>query len=380
MNIAIWGIGRKCQELIGKLNNCKIVAFVESYPQQDEFMEIEVCTIRQLVKKQFDLLIISVIKAADIEQIICENYTFVLNKCVFLFLDNIKNKEYFFYQYRLVNQVIEKEYLLECCGWNLELLRYNYKIMQFRDDLSSKEKELFSFAKKKGFLQKLNYSFTEKYFNQTYDVQKASNGMYYISYMERKVYFPKSWNRKKIICYWCNCMMEDDKESPLKTEIDMDNVDNIIVEMTEGVPLWTIKNLAICKKAYVINSCEEWREALRLTFGDSLCKCNIIDDISLIFDYQISCCKIGNKEYLLKKTNDLIQNFSIDKFIISVFYHSNDLEIMEKTLTNNNYYNRVSDGYIYYPYNDDIIGKFNFRKGLLTGFRLKKEKKRNGED
>ena len=202
MDIAIWGTGKKCKELLNNLRHCNVVAFVESQPQYEEFRGIEVCLPEQLMKMSFDLLVVSVVNSADIEKKLYESYSLILHKCVFLFLENIKNVQYFFNQYRLVNGIIDRKYLLECCGWSLELLRYDYRIMQFREDLNLQEKELLYYAQKKGFMQKLNYSFTEKYLNCTYNIQKAQNGMYYVRYLERDVYFPRSWNRKKIICYW----------------------------------------------------------------------------------------------------------------------------------------------------------------------------------
>lgn len=375
MDIAIWGTGKKCKELLDHLRYCNIVAFIESQPQYEKFRGIEVCSAEQLMKITFDLLLVSVVNSADIEKKLYESYSSILHKCVFLSLENIKNVHYFFYQYRLVNAIIDRKYLLECCGGSLELLQYDYKIMQFREDLNSQEKELLYYAQKKGFLQKLNYSFTEKYLDCTYNIQKAQNGMYYVRYLERDVYFPRSWNRKKILCYWCNCMMEDDGESPLRCEIDKVNTEGVIIEIEEGVPIWTIKNLPICKKAYIINKSKEWQEALELTFMDSLDKCHVIEEIAAVTEQQVNCCKIREKVNLLKSVHDLLSHYIVNKFIISVFYHEDDLEIIDQTLLNSNYKNTLIDGYVYYPYNMDIIGKAEFRSGVLIGHRVEKENK-----
>lgn len=374
MDIAIWGTGKKCKELLNNLRHCNVVAFVETQPQYEEFRGIEVCSPEQLRKISFDLLVVSVINSADIEKKIYESYSSILHKCVFLFLENIKNIQYFFYQYRLMNDIIDREYLLERCEWCLELLRYDYKIMQFREDLNLQEKELLYYAQKKGFLQKLNYYFTEKYLNCTYNLQIAQNGMYYIRYLERDVYFPRSWNRKEIICYWSNCMMEDDGESPLKCEMDIGNTEGIIIEIEEGVPIWTIKNLPICKKAYIINRNKEWREALELTFMDCLDKCHVIEDITAITDHQVNCCKINEKINILKILQDLLLHHLVNKFIISVFYHADDLEVVDQTLSDSHYKNTLVDGYVYYPYNINIIGKAEFRRGILVSYRIGKGK------
>ena len=379
MDIAIWGTGKKCKELLNNLRHCNVVAFIESRPQYEEFRGIEVYSPEQLMKISFDLLVVSVVDSADIEKKLYESYSSILHKCIFLSLENLKNVQYFFYQYRLVNAIIDRKYLLECCRWGLELLQYDYRIMQFRKDLNSQEKELFYYAQKKGYLQKLNYSFTDKYLDFTYNIQKAQNGMYYVRYLERDVYFPRSWNRKKIVCYWCNCMMEDDGESPLKCEIDKGNTEGVIIEIEAGVPIWTIKNLPICKRAYIINKSKEWQEALELTIMESLDKCHEIEEIVAVTDQQVNCCKISEKENLSKSVHDLLSLYKVNKFIISVFYHEDDLEIIDQTLLNSNYKNTLVDGYVYYPYNMNIIGKAEFRRGVLIGNRVKKENENDND-
>lgn len=367
MNIAIWGTGKKCKELLNNLIHCNIVAFVESHPQYDVFNGIKIYTIDQLMEMSFDILIVSVVNAADIETKLYESYPSILHKCVFLFLENIRNVQYFFYQYQLVNNVIYQEYLLKCCEESLTLLRYDYQVMQFRKDLNSQEKDLLDYARKKGYLQKLNYSFTEKYLDCAYNIRKAQNGMYYVRYLEKDVYFPRSWNKKKIICYWCNCMMEDDQESPLKTEMDRGNANGVIIEIGNIIPIWTMKNLDVCKNAYILNTCDEWKEALRLTFKESLHKCSIIDDLSSIMSMEISCCKISDEYNLLHYMNNLLAQCSVHKFIVSVYYHDSDLELVNMVLANRKYDNSITEGYVYYPYNLDTIWDLHFRRGMLIG-------------
>lgn len=365
MRIAVWGTGAKCKELLLHLQNCQVVAFIETTPSTKTYMGKRVCTLNEICDGKLDLIVISVIRAGQIEKFITERYPKIKEKCAFLFLQELQDFTFFYYQYRLLNNIVEKDFLDQCNCWNKEILRFNYKVLLYQNNLNDEELELIEYAKNQHLLQKLNYNFVEKYINQYYNVKLSEEGMYYIEYLDRKIFFPRKWNRKRIISYWNELMLDTDAESPLNEKDYEGDVSGIIMQIDYAVPIWVIKNINRCNKAYIINSDDEWKQALEMTFQDTESKCQIVQSINNIKGKRIDCCRININEDVKLVTEKLTSRNNVTQYIVTSYFHEKDYMLLSGLLKRRGYHVRYSNGYVYYPYNEEIIGIHKFRRGLL---------------
>lgn len=364
-NVIIWGTGNKAKELVGNLKNCNVIAYVETNPQKDSFMGVEVIPSSKILIYDFELLIISVRGAEEIESNLCKNYPEILDKCCFTCLDNLKNIVFFYYQFRLLEECVEKKYLVDNNRELIEILKYYPEVLEYGNKLDEEQFKILEYAKQKGYLQKLNYEFTEKYFLQKYDIFCTDKDIYYVIYMGKKIYFPKNWNKKQVLCYWSKYLMEADEESPLSVEFGGKGIKGTIVEIGEGLPLWAIKNVEKCQRLYIINSSKEWIEALRLTLRNYIDKCVIGNSINIIEENYINYCKIQKKE-IVGLANVILKKKTVKCFLISIYYNKNDYCDVNGILENRGYRMTLSEGYVYYPSNCDYETGFDLRKGLMS--------------
>ena len=152
-----------------------------------------------------------------------------------------------------------------------------------------------------------NYDFVDKYeeieIDAYYDPECR---MYYVYHEGKKLFFPKSIDSKKRAeVYYRSLLIEQDLQSPHRY-LDMDfniNQGNVVVDIGTAEGNFSLEIIDKVSKLYLIESEDEWIEALKETFKEYQEKVVIIPK----FITSINAGKYATLDYLIDEPVDFIK-------------------------------------------------------------------------
>lgn len=152
----------------------------------------------------------------------------------------------------------------------LELNKYKKEILKIADKCQNEEiKEIADFLKSHQ-AKVLNYSFVEDIEKQIVNVMHDNEGFPYVIRNNKRLYFPQTWNDKKICSYYKTLLEEQHESSPhlyLTSELKNKHYRTVLdLGGAEGV--FALDMLELADKIYIFEADSIWMEPLERTFAE----------------------------------------------------------------------------------------------------------------
>lgn len=257
--------------------------------------------------------------------------------------------------------------------WNKQGKLLRKKIIQEynqipEEKISSDEKEVLDYLKKNK-ISLLPYEFVKKYRKQSVRVvHNFDNGLKYVNFNDKKLYFRRDWDKKKIRRYFLNLLAEQDSYSPHCYLTDDFNLEygSVVVDVGSAEGFFSLMVIDKAKKIYVFEQDLLWKEALEATFKPWNEKVTIInkfvsaetnkDKIALdeyFSDIEIDFIKIdveGNEREVLYGSEKLLYNSHLQKIVLATYHLHNDEKDLLAFLKEKEFYCTFSRGFIAFYY------------------------------
>ncbi|MCI9533956.1 MAG: hypothetical protein HFG53_04025 [Lachnospiraceae bacterium] len=277
-NVFLWGTGFIANQILNESDifyEYHILGFIDNDINKagTSFYGKRVFSSDILYQIQPDKIIVLTDCYVDIRNQILQNFP--------QFSDVIEDKNYFY-----------KQRILE---------RYKYSI---NSDIINVLKYL-----QKNNLQVFNYDFVEKYKDLEIEVlfDKAC-GMYYVHHNKKKLYFAKRLKNKDMVKeYYKNLLIEQDEQSPhryLNSDFAIQE-GAIVADVGVAEGNFSLDIIEKVSKLYLIETDEEWIEAVRETFKAYL------DKIVIIKKY-ITSINAGRNATLDSQINEPVDFIKMD--------------------------------------------------------------------
>ena len=352
MRIIVWGTGHIANEYVKRKSyhlQDKIIAFVDNNKDLwgGKFKDIDIIPPKLLECLKFDRLIICAMCVDDIKEQIEKEICIDLEKVITYFEleDEIKNK-------------IVSRYAYSQDGEIQKVLEY-YKFHPLN---------IFGFYNGDGE-------------NIIYPVEYETDGMPYILFEEKKMFFPKKFKFEIIDNVGCvrNILYEQGKHSPhlyVESE-DIIKQDMVIVDAGVCEGNFALRYIDKAKKVYLIESDPVWVEALQRTFEPYKDKVVICDKflagedtdgtitLDTLINEKIDILKMDIEGYeidALKGGRRVLHDSDAYCAICSYHRHGDEQKI-KKILQQYNYNVSTSEGYMFFPYDS----YFELRRGIIYG-------------
>lgn len=351
MKIVIWGTGYLASQYMERKSyhvNDEVVAFVDNNYAVwgDRFFDIVIVPPDKLEELEFDRLIV------------CTNY------------------------YEEIIQQIKTGIRIDCnkviTYHELEDEIKNELINKYKDSSDADIQKVLEYYKK----ESLNvFGFYEGKERTKHLVAYDVDGMPYINFENKRMYFPKSYKFSKLdnVEYVENVLYEQGEGSPHKYIESEDFIREGMVIVDAGVceGNFALKYVENAKKLYLIESDTKWVEALRKTFEpykDKVVICdkylsgeNTNDTITLdsLIKEKIDLLKMDIEGYeidALKGGERVLRESNAYCAVCSYHKHGDEL-VISKLLNSYGYRTHTSGGYMFFPY--DIW--MEFRRGIVYG-------------
>ncbi len=225
----------------------------------------------------------------------------------------------------------------------------------------------------------------EKETSIVYYVNRDNDGMPYIIFENKKMYFPKNYlfstsNGKECIF---DILYEQDINSPhlyVKNETEI-KPDSIIVDAGVCEGNFALRFIDNAKKIYLIESDPIWIEPLKRTFADYQDKVVFCNKFLARYDSESTI----TLDSLVKERIDFlkmdIEGAEIDALLggkrvlnesnarcsICSYHKQNDEENIKFILNSLGYQTSTSKGYMFFVYDEDISYSMDFRRGIVYG-------------
>ena len=351
MRIVVWGTGYFANEFVERKSyhiDDNIIAFVDNNENVwgQKFKGTDIISPKQLAQINFDRLIICTAKFEEIKE--------QLQKELFIEDEVIT---YFDVEDKIKDELISK-----------------YNDIQ-NDEIQS------VLAYYKSHSLNVFGSYNEEDRDVIYPVKYDTDGMPYILFEGKRMFFPKSYPFAQDNNTACikNILYEQGKHSPhlyMKDEYKIKK-DTVIVDAGVCEGNFALRYIDYVKKIYLIESDPEWIKVLKKTFAPYKDKVVICDkylssedtDKTITLDtlinekidflkmdiegYEISALEGG--ERVLRESNAYCAVCSYHK-------HNDEFKI-KNLLWRYGYKTDTSQGFMFFPYDDNI----EFRKGVVYG-------------
>lgn len=258
---------------------------------------------------------------------------------------------------------------------------------RYENNRDSEIMEVVSNIKECG-LNIFNYKFVEKYKNKAEVSVDENNGFYYLMHNGKKMYYPNTFKSKEtVVEYYNSILLEQDYNSPHRYLSDDFNVvdGDVVVDIGAAEGNFAIEIIDKVSKLYLIETSDEWIEALKLTFRkykekvviikafvSSYCDENMTTIDSLI-QAPVNFIKMdieGNEWDALMGAEKLIERSKGLKLAICSYHSDFDQELIESFMDKHFIAHRTSKGYMWFPYKlrqTYISTKLN--RGIVFGMK-----------
>ncbi len=229
----------------------------------------------------------------------------------------------------------------------------------------------------------LPYKWTLKYENYVPEVFfDESCGLFYAIYLGKKLYFPKSYSKNKVIWGIRSILKEQDIQSPhlyLTGQFQVDN-NSIVVDAGVAEGNFALSVVERAKRLYLIECDPAWIEALMYTFApwkekvifvskfltgndsENSVKIDSLVPIDPLENYFIKMDIEGFERESLMGMKNLVRECRNIKMNICTYHHLEDLQAIETIIHDYGFKWEVSDGYLLYFQDNEAP---SFRKALI---------------
>jgi hypothetical protein len=211
------------------------------------------------------------------------------------------------------------------------------------------------------------YKWTQKYDNLLPEVYfDEANQSYYALFEDKKMYFPKKYNRTKVIWAVRSIMKEQDAASPHLYITQRFQVEpgSIVIDAGVAEGNFALSVVENAKQLILIECESEWMEALKLTFEPWKHKVvfvekymsdkpsdTIVSIDSLVVSqpgihYFIKMDIEGYEQLALSGMNTLLSSGNPIKMNVCTYHHPNDFSEIKATLESFGFSCEVTDGYV----------------------------------
>ena len=255
----------------------------------------------------------------------------------------------------------------------IENQHYFAKIRLIARYCGSREKDIQNIVKylETNRLDVFNYEFAEKYMNLNPEIFFDEDvNMFYVMHFGRKMYMARKLDTKqKVLKYYQSLCVEQDTESPhlyLDEQFTVGKGD-IVVDVGVAEGNFSLQIIDEVSKIYMIETDEEWIEALRLTFASYTEKVVIInkfisdyvlgntDSLDNLIEDKVNFIKMdieGCECEALSGAKKLVEKSDRIKCAICAYHRDNDEVQIEKIAHLMKLTKIPVKGYMYY-YNDE---------------------------
>ncbi len=253
---------------------------------------------------------------------------------------------------------------------------------KYKDTDDQEIKRVIDYYQKNGF-ELFGYYHPKR--NNRYDVYRDDDNWPYVIFENKKMYYP----RNRVFAndsrgeYVENILLEQQPGSP-HLYVKEDKVipaNGVIVDAGVCEGNFALRYVENAKKLYLIEADEEWCEALKKTFApfvDKVVLCNkylggIDSDRTITLDSlvndRIDFLKMdieGAETEALRGAERVLR--ASDAYCAICSYHRCNDEIKIKRILNEyGYSTSVSEGYMFFIYDDNISDTMDFRRGIVYG-------------
>lgn len=261
-------------------------------------------------------------------------------------------------------------------------------ILSYYSKIPSKDEEINEALEylKHNDISVFPYDFFKDYKEKQVTVYKdEANQMPYVIHHNRKLFFKKSWTNEHIIDAYRFLLAEQDVRSGhcyLTNDFQI-NRNAVVVDVGAAEGIFAINEIETLKHIYLIETDNEWIEALNETFRPWKEKITIInkfisnknDEMNMTLDSYFSNIDIdflkidvdGAEEELLKGADFVITN-KVKQLAICTYHKTNDNKDFSKLLVSKNYKIENSKGYMLFYFDSNFEKPF-FRRGLIRAIK-----------
>lgn len=358
MKIVVWGTGRIADEYMKRKAyhiNDDIIAFVDNNEDLwgGEFRNRSILPPCELDRKEFDRLVICTIYYKEIKKQIQET----------LRIDYDKVITYFELEEEIKSALINK----------------------YSNSCDTEIQEVLGFYK----TNSLNvFGYYENTIETIYPVLYEIDGMPYIWFENKKMYYPKSYKFARKDNRECvnNVLYEQGKGSPHRY-IQSDNFSGknmVIVDAGVCEGNFALRYVESAKKVYLIEPDNEWVEALQRTFSAYKEKVVFCDKflsgedsettitLDTLVSENIDFLKMDIEGYEIEalRGGKRVLSESIANCAICSYHKHGDETAIKEVLECYGYKTEVSEGYMFFPFDAEL----EFRKGIVYGKKFRKGK------
>jgi len=234
------------------------------------------------------------------------------------------------------------------------------------------------------------YDFSRKYHEADIDVfySESINALYYVLHNNKRLYFPKGWEREKIRAYYNSLCIEQDKDSPHRYETEVFTIQegDIIADVGAAEGIWALDYAEKAGKIYLFECDKEWVRVLRKTFepwkekvvivnkfvsntndGNNVTLDNFFNDKRVDF---IKADIEGMEIKLLEGGKNILASASNLKLLLCTYHSKNDGTEIKRILDENGFETEYSKGYMLFL-SDKELEKPYIRRGLVRAMKNK---------
>ena len=192
--------------------------------------------------------------------------------------------------------------------------------------------------------------------------------LFYVNYKGHKMYMSRKFkNEKEVAAYYKSVLMEQDEDSPHKYLTKDFNVENsdVVVDVGVAEGNFSLDIIDRVKKIYLIETDDDWLEALKMTFREYEDKVQIVKGyvssveegpfvtLDSIISEPVNFIKMdieGNEWDALQGAAKLIQKSENIRCAICSYHSDFDQTLIEAFFDGMDIKHNTSDGYMWFPW------------------------------
>lgn len=215
----------------------------------------------------------------------------------------------------------------------------------------------------------------------------AQADMYYVLHNSKKLYFPKGKTTEWITKQYKQLVLEQKKGCPHKywDSTNAPILGDIFIDVGAAEGICALDYVTICEKVILIESNDEWIEALEMTFSNYKDKVSIVNKLCSDHDdeefitldtivkdikgknFVVKMDVEGAEVEVLRGANCLLERNT--KFAVCTYHNINDATAISEIFKKFDYNIQFSDGVMLLPLDSDQEVPY-FRKGVLRACKL----------
>jgi len=275
--------------------------------------------------------------------------------------------------------------------WKYKIHRLKHKIIEYLRNTpefeESEKQEIINYLVKNP-ISGFPYDFPKKYkANDVVVYTDTDNGLRYVIHENKRLYFKRNWDVKKIQIYHNGLIIEQDIDSPHRYEtLDFCvNEGDVVADVGAAEGNFALSVVEKVEKMYLFEVDEEWIEALNATFAPWKEKVEIISKYvsekeegnCISLDTFFSGKKInlikadveGAEIALLRGSHNIMLNTEKLKMIICTYHKQDDAENIDRLLTDYKFKTEFSKGYIIFFWGEEPLAPPYLRRGLIRAIK-----------